>query len=182
MTRRFLIAILAAALASPLAAQPATSNATTSEPRPIADADDPVNRLVEQTTVDGLLVELRIDGAAVSLESAQPARIPRRNERRDLAGDTITVTALAGGVPAGSATVPDELVNVQEGVGLVRQERRSIIAAVPTQGAVEFDRGPGQRVGGDPAVRRDGRLCGAVPRLQGSALLPGPAAGRPSIG
>ena len=137
MTRRFLIAVLATALASPLAAQPATSNQTTSEPRPIADADDPVNRLVEQTTVEGLLVELRIDGATVALESAQPARIPRRNERRDLAGDTVTVTALAGGAPAGSVTVPDELLNAEEGGGLVRQERRSIVAAVPTQGAVD---------------------------------------------
>lgn len=137
MTRRYLIAILAAALASPLAAQTAESNQTTTEPRPIADAEDPVNRLVEQTTVDGLLVELRIDGAAVALESAQPARIPRRNDRRNLAGDTVTITAMAGAVPAGSVTVPDQMVNVEEGVGIVRQERRSIVAAVPTQGAVD---------------------------------------------
>jgi hypothetical protein len=114
----------------------ARAQESTTEPKPLDPAADPVNRLVAARTVSGLVVRLRIDGAQVSLEHARPARIPRPRSRRP-AGDTITITGVSGAGVVSTVTVPDRSLLVEEGKGLVRPERRVIYAALPTPRAID---------------------------------------------
>jgi hypothetical protein len=116
---------------------PALSQERTTEPAPLDPAADPVNRLVREQTVSGLIVALRIDGSQVTLERAQPARIPKPRRKAPAAGDTVTITALSGGSPVAAVTVPDGTVIVVEGSGLVRPDRRTVHAAVPTPRAID---------------------------------------------
>lgn len=117
---------------TPQPATEATSEATRgeprlTEPRPIAEAEDPVNRLVAAQTVPGLALSVTIDGARVTLDSATPAMLPRQAVRRDRplpAGDGIRVTGLADGREVAATVVPDPSLNAQEGVGVVRLSRR----------------------------------------------------------
>lgn len=140
MRGQILLAIL---VASPLLAQPATYKANIRDipPRPVAEADDPVNRFVAANTVDGLVLALTIDGDRVTLDRATPARVkkPRmRKEARTGAGDSapITATGFAGGREVSHATVSDQVINVQEdfehrgGGGLVRLTRRAVQIAL----------------------------------------------------
>jgi hypothetical protein len=114
----------------------ARAQESTTEPKPLDPAADPVNRLVAARTVSGLVVRLRIDGAQVSLEHARPARIPRPRVRRP-AADTITIAGVSGTGIVSTVTVPDRALLVEEGGGLKRPERRVIYAALPTPRAID---------------------------------------------
>jgi hypothetical protein len=126
--------VLSLAAASPIAAQ---ETASETEPRPVDPAEDVVNRLVTATTVPGLVVSLRIEGNAVTLERAQPARIPKPRERRSTEGDTVTITGLAGAERVASVTVADPVQVAVEESGTFRDERRSVDAALPTPRAID---------------------------------------------
>lgn len=109
-----------------------------SEPRPIADADDPVNRMVQAANTPGLMVTVTIDGDRVTLDNATPAMIPRAAVRRlPPGGDQVRAVASAGGRVVAETLVPDQVVNAQEGVGLVRTTRRQISLLLPTGRAVD---------------------------------------------
>ena len=98
-------------------------------PRPIPADSDPVTQRVSADTADGLVIVVTIDGAKVSLDSAVPARIPRRRARadRNVEGDSVKATAFSGGQAISSTVVPDNVINVQEGrAGVVRTEKRQI--------------------------------------------------------
>lgn len=135
---RAIVAILLL-LAAPALAQPApdrqpdrTPQAVVSEEKPLADADDPINRQAIAETVEALIVGLTLDGREVRLDSAVPARVPRGAiQKRQGEGDRVTVVALAGGREIGRASVPDQVINIEEGKGIVRQARRQISIAVP---------------------------------------------------
>lgn len=98
--------------------------------QPVVSTADPVNQRVAASTVDGLMVVVTISGDTVRLDSATPARVPAA--RRDSAGgDRVTATGFAGGIQISQVSVPDGVVNVQEGVGLVRVTRRQVVLPLP---------------------------------------------------
>jgi hypothetical protein len=97
------------------------------EPRPLAEADDPVNARVLADTANGLALSLTLDGTTVRLDGAVPARVPRRQARTTREdGDLVTVTGLSGGRVVATTVVPDAVLNASEGTGLVRVSRRQV--------------------------------------------------------
>ena len=166
MRRAYLPLLLVLAAATPAQGQDRSARGTPSAPRPIARADDPVNRYILRNTADGLVVTIAVDGAELTLERALPARVPRARRPRTVRGDRITVTAFAGNSVLGSVTVPDRTVSALEHGGLIRHERRSLSIAVPAPGAVDAVE---VRVSANGASRRfDVRaayapICRAVP-------------------
>lgn len=159
--------LLLAIAASPAIGQPRPRAETTSEPRPVAESEDPVNRYVRRHTVDGLVVRLAIDGASIALLGAQPARVPRRNADPDLRGDTVTITAFTRDRAVGTTRVADRTMAALERVGVVRQARRTIAVALPTPGMVDSIEvrvsasGASQRFDVNPAYAE---ICRALPR------------------
>lgn len=113
------------------AGQPTASHGGTvrlTPARPIPDGEDPLNQKVAAETVDGIVVTVTIDGPTVTLDSAVPARVPRRLARADgAAGENfVRATAFAGGQPVSSTVLPDVVDNASEGGGLVRLTRRQV--------------------------------------------------------
>jgi predicted NAD/FAD-dependent oxidoreductase len=106
------------------------------EPRPVAAADDPVNKFAAKTTVDGLVLAVTIDGAVITLDNAMPARIPRATSRKP--GDSaVTAIGFAQGVKISQISVADQQINVQEGVGVVSVTKRQVILALPAPRALD---------------------------------------------
>jgi len=99
-----------------------------SAPRNLPEAADPVNQRVLAQTADGLVLVVTVDGATITLDSATPARVPRRVARSERAtdGPTVKATGYAGGQIVATTVLPDTLYNASEGDGLVRTERRQI--------------------------------------------------------
>lgn len=108
-------------------------------PRPIAPEADPVNVKVAADTVDGLVVTVTIDGPAVTLDSAVPARVPRRLARADRqAGEQfVKATAFSGGTAVSTTVLPDVVLNASEGSGLVRLTRRQIALVLSADRAID---------------------------------------------
>lgn len=90
---------------------------------------DPLNQVVANSTTDGLLLVLTIDGDSIHLDQATPSRVPRA--RADSGGDRVTATGFARGSQVSQVSVADGVVNVQEGGGLVRLTRRQVIVPLP---------------------------------------------------
>lgn len=109
------------------------------EPHPVAQNDDPVNIWVNASTVDGLVIAVTIDGASIRLDSATPARVPRAAASRgaDRAGDQVTAVGFAGGAKVSEISVPDQVLNAEEGVGLVRVTKRQIVLSLPAPRAID---------------------------------------------
>lgn len=99
-----------------------------SEPRSLPEIADPVNQRVLAETADGLVLVVTVDGATVTLDSATPARVPRKVAKSERAaeGPTVKVTGYAAGQAVATTVLPDTLYNASEGDGLVRTERRQI--------------------------------------------------------
>jgi hypothetical protein len=134
------LARIASVITLTLAAHVSAQEATTrdSESRPVAAADDPVNRFVSKKTVDGLIVTVTIDGSAVTLDRATPARIPKPRKLSDKAtGDIVTAAGFAGGKRVSQTTVSDQVVNAQEGVGIVRTTRRQLSFTLEAPRAID---------------------------------------------
>lgn len=113
-------------------------------PRPVSEAEDPLNRLVASETVDGLVVAVTIDGTNISLDQATPARIPRITRIDRLGtGDLSPVTAVgyAGGVRVSEAQAPDSVLRVLDDWngrgGIVRFTRREVVIALPAPRALD---------------------------------------------
>jgi hypothetical protein len=105
--------------------------------RPLAPANDPVNQQVAATTEPGLVIVLTIDGNSIHLERATPARVPKRSRDTTTAGDRVTAVGYAAGAKVASTTMPDAVVNVQEGVGMVRVTRRQVIIPMSAPRALD---------------------------------------------
>jgi hypothetical protein len=113
-------------------------------PRPIPEAEDPVNRFVAANTIEGLVLSVTIDGTAVTLDQATPARI-RKTQRMqpDREGDLAPVTAVgyAGGARISEARAPDSVLRALDdwnGRGrLVRVTRRQVLIALPAPRALD---------------------------------------------
>lgn len=109
------------------------------EPRPLAEADDPVNARVLADTANGLALSLTIDGSNVTLDAVTAARVPRRQARasREAEGDLVTLTGLSGGRVVARSVVPDAVLNASEGDGLVRLTRRQIAAVLVADAPID---------------------------------------------
>lgn len=109
------------------------------QPRPVGDDADPLNRYVAAETVDGLVLTVTIDGDAVRLDSAVPARVPRKLARaeRKPGPDAVTATAMANGRVVSRTVVPDTVLNASEGEGLVRTPLRQIALVLATERPVD---------------------------------------------
>jgi hypothetical protein len=140
MIAAMLLLMAAPGLAQPAPDRPSTtganpdrgSEAVVSSEKPLADADDPINRQAAAETVEALIVSLTLDGREARLDSAVPARVPRGViQKRQDEGDRVTVIALAGGREIARTSVPDQVINIEENKGLVQLTRRQISLAVP---------------------------------------------------
>jgi hypothetical protein len=108
------------------------------EPRPVADDDDPVNKEAA-SSVDGLVLTVTIDSASIRLDDAILAKIPEDAAQRGAgaAGDRVTAVAFAGGNRVSEGSAADGVLNVQEGVGVVRLARRQVVISLPAPRPVE---------------------------------------------
>lgn len=97
--------------------------------RPVDAASDPVNETVLAGTTEGIVLTLTISGRSVALDGALAARIPKL-ARRDSEGEVVRAKAFAGGDLIGEAVVADPIVNILEGEGLVRVEKRQVTIAI----------------------------------------------------
>lgn len=97
--------------------------------RPVDEGSDPANTKATAETVNGLALVITIDGAAVTLDSAVLARVPRNLARADrkLDGDIVRARGYANGQLVATTVAPDNVINASEGDGLVRMERRQIV-------------------------------------------------------
>lgn len=104
------------------------------EPRPLAEAEDPLNARVLAETANGLALSLTLDGTQVRLDAAVAARVPRRQARtaRDDA-DLVTVTGLSAGRVVATTVVPDTVLNASEGSGLVRLTQRRVAVVLVSE-------------------------------------------------
>ena len=108
------------------------------EPRPVAASEDPVNRKVAASTVDGLVLVVTIDGSSIRLDSATAGRIPRAAaERKRRSGDRVTAIGFAGGARISENSVADAVLNAEEGRGLVRLTKRQITLALAAPRALD---------------------------------------------
>lgn len=108
------------------------------EPRPVAAAEDPVNRKVTASTIDGLVLAVTIDGASIRLDGATAARVPKSAARvRTGGGDRVTATGYAGGTRISETTVPDGVLNAEEGGGLVRVPKRQVVLVLAAPRALD---------------------------------------------
>jgi hypothetical protein len=109
------------------------------EPRPVAASADPVNRKVTASTIDGLVLVVTIDGAAIRLDSATLARIPRTatQRKREGGGDRVTAVGFAGGARVSETSIADAVLNAEEGGGLVRVAKRQVTLALAAPRAID---------------------------------------------
>src|SRR5262245_20301205 len=96
--------------------------------QPVADTADPANVRASEDTVDGLALVLTIDHGTVTLDSATLARVPRHLTQADrkLAGDLVKASGFSKGQLVATSIASDNVVNAQEGGGLVRTEKRQV--------------------------------------------------------
>ena len=122
--------------------------------RPIEQDADQLNELVAAETVDGLVLVVTIDRASVTLDSAVPARVPRRltGPDRKIAGDVVRTTGFVNNEEIASTVTADNVVNASEGGGLVRTERRQITIVLAAERPIE-------------SVAIDAPATGAIARL-----------------
>jgi hypothetical protein len=96
--------------------------------QPVADPTDPANVRSSADTVDGLAVVVTIDRGTVTLDSAALARVPRHLTQADrkLAGDLVKASGFSKGQLVTTSVASDNVVNAEEGGGLVRTEKRQV--------------------------------------------------------
>lgn len=109
------------------------------EPRPVVADSDPVNLLQRQSTIDGLVLTLTIDSTSIHLESVVLTKIPSTASQRGTGagGDRVTAVGFAAGVRVAEASAADAVLNVQEGVGVVRLAKRQVVVALPAPRALD---------------------------------------------
>lgn len=108
------------------------------EPRPVAAAEDPVNQQAA-SAVDGLVLTVTIDSTAIRLDDATLAKIPEGAAKQGASDSTGRVTAVgfAAGNRVSEGSAPDGVLNVQEGVGVVRLAKRQVVISLPAPRPLE---------------------------------------------
>lgn len=109
---------------------PQTAVAQSGPVRAVQASDD--NRAVLAQMTPGLVMRLEIDGNLVQLHDPELMLVPRSDPSRVPGGDRVIVTGWRGTEQVSSVAVADQRINVQEEVGIVIRERRSLNVALPT--------------------------------------------------
>jgi hypothetical protein len=121
-------AAFAVGLVACASAEPGRMTAETSSPQPLDAAAD--NAELMQDLAPSLVLTIEVDGDTATLLDARVlmmrATAPRHSE-----GEQVVLRGLSAGQPVSTVAVPDQKLNVQEGGGLVMQERRTLTAAIP---------------------------------------------------
>jgi hypothetical protein len=90
------------------------------------------NRAVIGDVTPGIVMRLEIDGTKVDLRDAELILLPRQSPARGRDGERILVTGWRGLQQVSAVSVADQRVNIQEGVGIVIREQRTVSVALPT--------------------------------------------------
>ena len=85
------------------------------------------------------MIALTIDGTSIQLDSVTLARIPRAASQRGAGagGDRVTAVGFAASTRVSESSAPDAVLNVQEGVGLVRLTKRQVVLSLPAPRALD---------------------------------------------
>jgi hypothetical protein len=126
---RFTLLFFAALLAGCASKMPQTAVAQAGPSRAVQAVAD--NRAVLSELAPGLVMRLEIDGSTVQMLDPELVLVPRALPRTS-DGDRVVVTGWRGNERVSSVTIADQRVNVQEGVGIVIRDRRSVSVALPT--------------------------------------------------
>jgi hypothetical protein len=132
---KLLLGVLPFALVLALCAGCATSRPGTATAQPLGEGRpvDPRqdNAPALQQTVEGLVVQLKIEGERAEVSEVQVLRVPRAGKRR-MGEGMIGVAALLDGREVYATAVPDEELNALEQGGLVRLADRTLTLTLPT--------------------------------------------------
>lgn len=104
---------------------PGVKTEETSEPRPVDAGVDNADVLAQ--TSPGLIVTLHVEGNTIRSYETQIAAVSATTQAE---GDSISITALSNGNRVATMSVADQLVNVQEEVGIVEVESRTLIGTM----------------------------------------------------
>jgi len=127
---RVILPLCLALIAGCASKAPQTAAAQSGPSRAVQASDD--NRAVLAQMTPGLVMRLEIDKNVVQLLDLELALVPRSTPPRGSAGDQVLVTGWRGTERVSSVAVADQRVNVQEEVGIVILDRRSLHVALPT--------------------------------------------------
>jgi hypothetical protein len=114
---------------------PQTAAAQPGQSRQVDPAED--NRAVLGQLTPGLIMRLEIDGKTVQMQDPELVLIPRRAAARTTGGERVIVTGWRGREQVSAVSVSDQRINVQENVGIVIRDQRSLTVALPTPRRVD---------------------------------------------
>ena len=132
MDHRFRIvpALLILLLAGCASKIPQTAVAQPRQTQAVDAADD--NRAVLGQLLPGLIMRLEIDGTTVQLRDPELVLVPRQPAARGTDSERVLVTGWRGREQVSGVSVANQRINVQENVGIVILEQRTLNVALPT--------------------------------------------------
>jgi len=97
-----------------------------------ANRNDSVNQWVLQQTTLGFVASLLVDGKSMTVQRVIVTRVAKARPANGK-GDTVLAVGLRDGREVVRVTIQDPLYSIVEHSGLVRNDRRQIIVALPTE-------------------------------------------------
>lgn len=104
---------------------PGVKTEETSQPRPVDAREDNADVLAQ--TSPGLIVTLQIEGDTIRSIDTQIAAVTATTQADS---DSISISALSNGNQIATMSVADQRVNVQEEVGIVEVESRTLVGTM----------------------------------------------------
>jgi hypothetical protein len=130
-TRGAAVALAAAALALPAAAQVA-GVPRMARPAPVAEGADPLNAAMHADLAPGLVLTVRITARGLAVDDAALMLIPARPPTRGLGpGPRVIAVGYSGGREASRTDAADPYLVIDEGRGPVWRETRTTTFALP---------------------------------------------------
>jgi hypothetical protein len=114
---------------------PQTAVAQRTEERTVDAAKD--NRAVVERMVPTVILQLEVDGNTVQLRDAELVLLPRKSSARERDSRNILVTGWRGEERISDVSVADQRINIQENVGVVMEDRRTLNVALPAPRRVD---------------------------------------------
>ncbi len=111
---------------------PGIKTEETSAPRPVDARED--NAAVLAQTSPGLIVTLHVEGSTIRSVETQIASVTATTQAES---ESISITALSNGDRIATMSVADQRVNVQEEVGIVETETRTLIGTMQLPSRVD---------------------------------------------
>lgn len=109
---------------------PQTAVAQRTQERAVDAAED--NRAVVDQMTPTVVMQLEVDGNTVQLRDMELVLLPRKSSARERDSRKILVTGWRGKEQVSEASVADQRINIQENVGVVIEDRRTLNVALPT--------------------------------------------------